>query len=183
MTEDEKWDAVVSNNEAYNGRFFYCVKSTGIFCRPSCRSRLPKRENICFADTKEEAMRNGFRPCKRCRSDLVSYRPQKDTAAELRRLVDEYWQQSVTMRSEIRELGLSEQRLSDIFREEYGLSPAEYLAEKKLDYAKEKLVHSDMKIVDLAFELEFGSLSSFYKFFKSKTGMTPAAWRKGGGRG
>ncbi len=132
MTEEEKWNAVISNDENYDGVFFCCVKSTGIFCRPSCKSKVPKRENILFADTQEEALRLGFRPCKRCRSDLVSYKPLDDTARELKDLIDDHWQHSVSMRFAIKEMGLSNQRLSDIFKQAYGLSPAEYAAEKKV---------------------------------------------------
>ncbi len=178
MTEDEKWKAVVENNESMDGVFFYCVKTTGIFCRPSCKSKIPKRDNVFFVDTKEEAINLGFRPCKRCRSDLISYKPLKEVADELKKLTDNHWKDSVNFHQELRGLGFSEHRLIEIFREEYGITPAEYISEKKINYAKEMLVNSDMKIVDIAYDLNFSAISSFYKFFKEKTGMAPGMYRK-----
>ena len=80
MTEDEMYEAVITNDANYDGLFFYAVKSTGIFCRPSCRSKKPLRENVCYFSYAGEAMKAGFRPCKRCRSDLLSYHPMEEIA-------------------------------------------------------------------------------------------------------
>ena len=71
MMREEMWKAVSENDPSYDGILFYAVKSTGIYCRPSCKSKIPKRENVCFFDTAEKARAAGFRPCKRCRSDLL----------------------------------------------------------------------------------------------------------------
>lgn len=180
MTEEEKWKAVIENDESKDGLFFYCVKSTGIFCRPSCKSKVPRRDNVIFVDSKDEAIGAGFRPCKRCRSDLVTYKPQKSVAEEIRSLTDTYWTNSLEMKQKLRQIGFSEHRLMEIFKEEYGITQMEYLANKKLEYAKKMLLDTDMKIIDLAYDLDFGSLSSFYKFFKTRTGIAPAAFRKGG---
>ncbi len=80
MTQDEMWLAVSQNDASADGLFFYAVSSTGVFCRPSCKSRRPKRENVRYFKTAEQAMAAGFRPCKRCRSDLADYRPVRDIA-------------------------------------------------------------------------------------------------------
>lgn len=67
--QDIYWNAVKNSDPSYDGVFFYAVTTTNIFCRPSCKSRLPKREHVMFFRTKEEAKSKGFRPCKRCRPD------------------------------------------------------------------------------------------------------------------
>ena len=78
MTEPEMWEAVQRSDASYDGLFFYAVKTTGIFCRPSCKSKPPKRENLCYFASGEEARAAGFRPCKRCRSDLLEYQPMRE---------------------------------------------------------------------------------------------------------
>ena len=88
MTEPEMWEAVQRSDASYDGLFFYAVKTTGIFCRPSCKSKPPKRENLCYFASGEEARAAGFRPCKRCRSDLLEYQPMREIAAEIKARLD-----------------------------------------------------------------------------------------------
>ncbi len=171
---------MIENDESMDGVFFYCVKSTGIFCRPSCKSKIPRRDNVFFVDTKDQALEAGFRPCKRCRSDLVSYKPIKEIASDYKRIADNYWINSVNLQQEIRNFGLSEHRLNEIFKDEYGMTPTEYISEKKIQYAKDKLRSTDMRIIDIAYDLGFSAMSSFYKFFREKTGLTPGEYRKRG---
>ncbi len=178
MTEDEMWEAVQSNDESKDGLFYYCVKSTGIFCRPSCKSKLPLRKHVMFVRTKEEAIEAGYRPCKRCRSDLVTYVPQKEVAKKIKRIQDSSWNNTLRLRKELHELGYSSHRLNEIFIEEYGMSQAEYINQKKIKYAQNILCTTSVSIVDLSSDLGFNSLSSFYKFFKAQTGKTPALYRK-----
>ena len=88
MTEPEMWEAVQRSDASYDGLFFYAVKTTGIFCRPSCKSKPPKRENLCYFASGEEARAAGFRPCKCCRSDLLEYQPMREIAAEIKARLD-----------------------------------------------------------------------------------------------
>lgn len=178
MTEKEMWEAVISNNAEYDGLFFYGVKSTGIYCRPSCKSKVPKKENVLFFNNSKEAINQGFRPCKRCRSDLLDYKPIKEIASELKRLIDHLWKENIDFKESLKNFGMSNHRMVEIFKEEYGISLFDYAANLKIDYAKEKLEKTDMDIIDIAYEIGFSGLSSFYQFFKKKTGYTPAAYRK-----
>lgn len=75
MTEREKLHSVLECDGAYDGRFFYAVRSTGVYCRPSCKSRPPKPENVEYFDSAAEAESAGYRPCKRCRPDVPDYDP------------------------------------------------------------------------------------------------------------
>ena len=88
MTEPEMWEAVQRSDASYDGLFFYAVKTTGIFCRPPCKSKPPKRENLCYFASGEEARAAGFRPCKCCRSDLLEYQPMREIAAEIKARLD-----------------------------------------------------------------------------------------------
>ena len=178
MTRQEMWTAICENNPAFDGVFFYAVKSTGVYCRPSCKSRIPKRKNICFFETAEQAKAAGFRPCKRCRSDLWEYQPIKEIAQKTKQLLEDSFQSSENLHSELQQLGLSQRRINEIFKSEYGVTPSEYARKLRLDEARRLLSNTDDDIIDIAYSTGFGSLSSFYRFFKKHANLSPAAYRK-----
>ncbi|MEY8353527.1 Ada metal-binding domain-containing protein [Lachnospiraceae bacterium 54-53] len=178
MTEEEMWRAVSENDPSYDGIFFYAVRSTGIYCRPSCRSKTPGRDKVCFFDTGKQAAEAGFRPCKRCRSDLLDYRPIKEIAGKAKELLDQSFHKRMELDRELRELGISRHRMAEIFKEEYGLKLSEYTGGLRLSEAKRLLAGSDDPIIDIAYSTGFNGLSSFYRFFKNGTGMPPARYRK-----
>ncbi len=116
MKEQEMWEAVQNSNADYDGLFFYAVKTMGIFCRPSCRSKIPKKENICYFHSADEARRAGFRPCKRCRSDFLEYQPMREIAAEIKQKL--YSAMKESNQFEMEDMGLTTRRLTDIFKQE-----------------------------------------------------------------
>lgn len=178
MTQGEMWKAVSENDASYDGLFFYAVKSTGIYCRPSCKSKIPKCENVCFFDTAEQARSAGFRPCKRCRSDLLEYEPIKEITEKAKRLMDEAFHKKWELNQELRHLGVSQRRIAEIFKDEYGVTLSEYVGNLRLSEAKQLLSDTDDAIIDIAYSIGFGGLSSFYRFFKNSMGRSPAAYRK-----
>lgn len=178
MNQDEMWEAVKNNDERYDGIFFYAVKSTGIYCRPSCKSKLPKRENICFFDTSEESRKAGFRACKRCRSDLLDYKPIKEIAEKVKNLLDSTYFEKLQLQEEMNNVGITYHRMNEIFKDEYGVTVSEYVCNLRLEEAKKKLFNSNEDIIDIAYSIGFGSLSGFYRFFKENTGVSPAKYRK-----
>ena len=170
MTEQEMWEAVQRSDASYDGLFFYAVKTTGIFCRPSCKSKSPKRENLCYFVSGTEARAAGFRPCKRCRSDLLEYQPMREIAAEIKVRLDKA--------SSLDDVGLTPRRMTDVFKQEYGVTPKEYADSLRLRTAKEMLAGSPEKVIDVAYQVGFSSLAAFNRFFKQQTGQTPTAYRK-----
>ena len=172
------YEAVITNDANYDGSFFYGVKSTGIFCRPSCQSKKPLRENVCFFPSADEAMKEGFRPCKRCRSDLLSYRPMEKIAGLVKKHLDELYERQTSWNGELREIGLSERRVVQIFKDVYGMTPKAYMDILKLREAKRLLSETDKKVIDIAASVGFGGLSAFNRFFKEQAGCSPAAYRK-----
>src|SRR6266513_4292263 len=89
-TNEDKWAAIRNRDPLADGRFFYAVRTTGVYCRPSCAARLPNRENISFFSTRDEAEGDGFRPCKRCRPDEAPLaQRQAATIAEACRLIEQ----------------------------------------------------------------------------------------------
>jgi len=178
MTVEEKWKAVSNNDENYDGIFFYAVKSTGIFCRPSCKSKLPLRDNVSFYENGQAARKAGYRPCKRCRPDLLEYHPVRDIAKQSRNIIKQYFHTRDKLELEIKKLGVSDHRIAEIFKEEYGITLSEYINSLRLDQVKKKLRNMDDDIVTIAYEAGFESLSAFYRFFRKYTGTSPAKYRK-----
>lgn len=178
MTEQEMWQAVLENDAGYDGLFFYAVKTTGIYCRPSCKSKAPKRENICFFESSEKARQAGFRPCKRCRSDLIDYQPMKQIAEDVKRKIETVYHEQVDLNKELNEIGVTRRRIADIFKDEYGMTPKAYADQLRLGEAKRFLADTETKIIDIAYSVGFGSLSAFYTFFKKEMEITPSEYRK-----
>ncbi len=179
MTFDERYEAVIQNDENYDNMFFYAVKSTGIYCRPSCKSKAPKAENVVFFKTSKEAVEAGYRACKRCRSDLLDYKPMKKIAENLKMLIDDMFKEAENLNTEMEKLGLSRKRMVEVFKEEYGVTPSGYVNDLRYLEARRLLEQTDIEVIDIAYFVGFGSLSAFYKFFKERANMSPAAFRKG----
>ena len=177
MDDKEKWEAIISNNKEANGMFYYAVKTTGIFCKPSCSSKQPSRENVLTFGTREEAISAGFRPCKRCRPDLDDYDPMAEMAGEIKRVVESSGPNKEQLEDNLRSLGISRQRLSQIFKKHYGKTISEYSNALRLEAAKDKLKNSDEQIIEIAYSLGFESISAFFNFFRKLTDMTPGEYR------
>ena len=178
MTEEDMWAAVGANDASCDGIFFYAVKTTGIYCRPSCKSKAPRRENICFFETAEAARKAGFRPCKRCRSDLLDYQPMRDIAEDVRQKINGAFASRANIYGQLQDVGLTLRRLTDIFKAEYGVTPKEYADSLRLQEAMRLLSERDEKIADIAYSTGFSNLSAFNRFFKNQTGQTPTQYRR-----
>ena len=173
------WRAVSENDMSYDGVFFYAVKTTKIYCRPSCKSKIPKRENVYYFSNSEEARTAGFRSCKRCRSDLLDYQPIKEIAEKAKKLIDDMWSEKLELDKEFLSIGVTQHRMIEIFKDEYGITLFEYMNDLRLEEAKRLLNKTNDEIIDIAYAIGFSSLSSFYRFFKNGTGLSPAIYRKG----
>lgn len=178
LTEDEKWKAVVHCDNSYDGMFLYGVKTTGIFCRPSCKSREPHRKNVEFFDQIEEAYVYGLRPCKRCRPDLIEFRPMLDLIEKAKGIIDTLFADRYKLAAEIKELGISQNHFIHLFRQQFHTTPVEYINKLRIEKATQLLWNTEMNILNIALLCGFGSLSTFYEFFKKQVGLTPKEYRK-----
>jgi len=178
MTDAKKLAVCLANSNAFDGIFYYAVKTTGIFCRPSCPSKAPLVKNILFFDSAEEAMAANFRPCKRCRPDLSAYSPSKGLAEKAKAIVDKSLESDSAFAQALLEIGASKGRLEAVFKEQYSMSINEYRNEKRVECAAEMLAKTQAPIVDIAYASGFESLSSFYRIFGKIMDNSPAAYRK-----
>ncbi len=184
LDNSEKWNAVIENDSFYDGVFYYGVKTTGIFCRPSCKSKEPKPDNVTFFNNMNEAYDFGLRPCKRCRPDLLHFNPMEETIENAKQIIDTYFMYPDTVFEKLKELGISQNHFINLFRSKLGITPVEYIRNLRVEKAKALLSFTDLTILDIAIDCGFGSLSTFYETFKKYLKMTPKEYRKiNGGNG
>lgn len=177
LNDEEMWEAVRNCDVSYDGQFFYGVKTTGIYCRPSCKSKLPKRENVVFFRTGKEAEKAGFRPCKRCRPDLLQYDPAAELSERTKNLLDRHFSDRVKLGRDMKDMGVSRKHLTEIFSEQYDITPSEYLVQVRIAAAR-KMLQEGSSIPDAAGMAGYDNLSEFYDHFRRQIGMTPARYRQ-----
>lgn len=181
MIDTEKaWDAFSRRDRAFDGRFVIGVLTTGIYCRPSCAARQPKRENVRFFTDGGEARAAGLRACKRCRPDEVA----RDEAAVLA-AIDEIKSSANDLGGlpRLEELaqavGYSPTHFQRVFSRATGLSPAAYARALREERAREAL-SSGGSVTEAIYEAGFEAASRFYDSMEGKLGMAPSAWVRGG---
>ncbi|SNT04127.1 AraC family transcriptional regulator, regulatory protein of adaptative response / methylphosphotriester-DNA alkyltransferase methyltransferase [Anaerovirgula multivorans] len=161
--------------------FFYGVKTTGIFCRSSCKSKTPVRDNVTFFDKAAEAIELGFRPCKRCRPDQLVFEPDLELIKKAKDIFDTDYNKQIDLSQISKQLGLSINHLIRLFKQHSGLTPTRYIAKRRVEKAAELLNQTDINILEISYTTGFKSLSNFYKCFKEETGHTPNEYRKSRG--
>ncbi|BAL26628.1 bifunctional DNA-binding transcriptional regulator/O6-methylguanine-DNA methyltransferase Ada [Azoarcus sp. KH32C] len=177
---DPRWSAVVGRAADADGSFVYAVKTTGVYCRPSCASRRARPENVAFFATPAEAERAGFRACRRCRPDeaLAPAAQQSARIVELCRLIETA--EHIPSLSELAaHSGLSPYHLHREFKRVTGLTPRAYATAHRARRVRRELRRSD-SVTDAIYEAGYGSNGRFYAESDAVLGMTPAAYRKGG---
>lgn len=178
--QSDYWDAVAARDRAMDGVFYYAVKSTGVYCRPSCPSKRPRPDRVVFFSAPLEAESAGFRPCKRCKPELAGQRdPAGQIVNELCRYVDAHPDQPVTLQALSRALGVSTFHLQRTFKARTGITPREYAESRRLDRLKAAL-RDGQSVTRSLYDAGYGSSSRLYERATSQLGMTPARYGKHG---
>jgi AraC family transcriptional regulator, regulatory protein of adaptative response / methylated-DNA-[protein]-cysteine methyltransferase len=174
------WDAVAARDRSMDGVFFYAVLSTGVYCRPSCPSRRPLRENVVFFRARDAAERAGFRPCKRCKPDASGRRdPGSEIVEGVCRYIDTHPDEPVTLDALGRALGVSPFHLQRTFKAITGITPRAYADSRRLASLKAGL-REGHSVTRSLYDAGYGSSSRLYERASSQLGMTPARYRKQG---
>ena len=176
--QDRFWQAIEQRDRSFDGTFFYGVLTTGVFCRPSCASRLPLRKNVRFYTTPLEAERDGLRPCKRCKPLAT-----EDAAAahirEVCRQMEAHPDQPMDLAEIAARTGLSRFHAQRTFRAVTGITPKQYLEACRMKKLKRSLRESE-DVAAAIYDAGFGSSSRVYERADTRLGMTPGEYRKGG---
>ncbi len=182
MIEAQRWDAVCARDSHQDGMFVFAVKTTGVYCRPGCAARRPKRQNVSFYDVPAAAERDGFRPCKRCRPerlDLVD--PMMAAVEDAARRID----RSLEQHAAVPELGaladhagFNAQHFQKAFKRALGLSPRDYADARRTARLKAGL-RAGNGVADAVYGAGFGSPSRVYERANRTLGMSPGAYAKG----
>ena len=177
-TDQQRWDALMTRDQAADGVFFYGVLTTLIYCRPSCSSKRPNHENVCFFDTWKKAEKAGFRPCKRCHpQSKSSIDKHAETIIKACRIIDNT-EEHIPLRTLAEQLGLSAFHFQRIFKKAIGITPKQYAMQKRLKQVKSKL-KKGTRVTDAIYEAGFASSSRFYESAHKNLGMKPSEFRKG----
>ncbi|TQR21601.1 bifunctional transcriptional activator/DNA repair enzyme AdaA [Psychrobacillus vulpis] len=174
---DEQWEAIVQNNPAYDEVFYYAVKSTGIFCRPSCKSRPPKKENVRIYLEAKNAVDEGFRPCKRCKPSGLRL-PDVEWVTQIKEYIDLHYDQPLTLDNLADICHGSPYHLQRTFKKILGLSPVEYMQQIRIEKAKELLITSNKSLADIGSTIGMHNIPYFITLFKKLTGKTPIQYKK-----
>lgn len=176
--DQQKWDAVTQGDGTQDGIFFYGVRTTGVYCRPSCRSKMPLRKNIEFFDSAEEAEKKGFRPCKRCKPDLSEQDRESTIVEQLKNVCDRYFDDRERLSMELERLDIHQNRVIREFHRQCHTTPSKYINELRAVKAAKLLQETDKSMLQIASECGFGSVSSFYSSYKSRFELTPTEFRQ-----
>jgi AraC family transcriptional regulator of adaptative response/methylated-DNA-[protein]-cysteine methyltransferase len=178
----KQWQQVLERDASADGQFFYAVKSTGIFCKPSCPSRRPTRKQVQFFPTTDAAQAAGFRACKRCEPERTE--PKADPQAGAIAAVTEYLKEHADERTKLADVakatGVGRLTILRGFKRVLGVSPGQYAKEARLAKFKDKVREPKTRITDAIYEAGFGSSSRLYEKSNAALGMTPRTMREGG---
>lgn len=179
MADDEAWKVVQARDRSWDGQLYYAVKTTGIYCRPSCPSRRPKRENAEFFRSAGAAEQAGYRACHRCHPDSMAGTPTERRVHKALDYLEEHLDERVTLEGLGNAVGLSPFHLQRIFKEAMGVSPREYQDALRLDALKQHL-RDGSSVGRAVWRAGYGSVRGAYESAASGLGMTPGQYREGG---
>ena len=177
-TQDQLWTAVLRRDPRFDQQFVYAVRSTGIYCRPTCPSRRPRRDQVTFFDVPRKAEQAGFRACHRCHPDRDGTSTH-DVIAHLCRYLDEHAERRVTLHELSRISGYSPFHVQRMFKQALGISPRQYAAGQRLRDLKTHL-REGYNVTAATYEAGYGSASRVYESADGQLGMTPATYGRGG---
>ncbi|WP_282141080.1 bifunctional transcriptional activator/DNA repair enzyme AdaA [Cytobacillus oceanisediminis] len=177
LSFEEMWEKIIACDRKYDGLFYTAVKTTKIYCRPSCRSRKPKKINVEFYAEKNVAEEAGYRPCKRCQPE-VEQSPHITLIRDIITFLVNHYKQNLALKDIADQIGLSPFYLERLFKQETSETPRAYLEKIRIDKAAHLLISTSLTNLEICYEVGFQSPSNFYKVFRSLKNCSPSEYRK-----
>lgn len=177
-TNDCRWQAVLARDSSLDGAFVFGVSSTGVFCRPSCPAKRPRRQNVTFFLHAREAEQAGYRACLRCRPKAIDGNPQSALVRAMCRYIEQHMDDRVTLNLLAKEFRLSSFHLQRTFKSVLGISPKAYIDACRLRQVKQNL-QAGHSVTTALYAAGYGSSSRLYERTAAQLGMTPEKYRRG----
>ncbi|MCP2035783.1 AraC family transcriptional regulator of adaptative response / methylphosphotriester-DNA alkyltransferase methyltransferase [Planomicrobium sp. HSC-17F08] len=171
------WKAILENDASFDDQFFYGVRTTRIFCRPSCHSRIPNKENVLIFKNAYAALAEDFRPCKRCKPDGLNL-PADEWIEQITDWIDEHFTEPINLERLADISHGSPYHLQRLFKRLKGCSPLEYIQQLRLEKASRLLAETDNPIAEVGRLSGFPNAPYFITLYKKNNGQTPASYRK-----
>lgn len=173
----EMWNAVLARESRWDGHFFFGVRSTGIYCRPSCPARRPKRESVEFFRSSDTAEKNGFRPCKRCHPNRIGF--EKEEYYRCIDILGNPVNEITSVKKWADQSGMTVTKLRKVLHSYSGLSPRDLIMNNKINLFKRNIQAGEL-LSSSQYAAGFGSPSRLYEKAADNLGMTPGQYKKGG---
>ncbi|MUT65722.1 bifunctional transcriptional activator/DNA repair enzyme AdaA [Paenibacillus sp. NEAU-GSW1] len=182
MPTDEQWQAIKNNDASYNAKFMYAIKTTGIFCKPSCKSRLPNRENVRIFQDADGAQAAQFRPCKRCKPTGERL-PDQEWVELISRFIEKHYSEPIRLRDIADACHGSAFHLQRTFKRIKGITPTEYVQRTRIAKAQQLMNGTNRSIAEIGVAVGMPNTAYFITLFKKMTGSTPSDYRQRGRAG
>lgn len=176
--DDELWKAVLARDSRRDGQFVFAVSSTGVYCRPSCPARRPRRANVSFFTSLDDAEHAGFRACLRCRPRAIGGNPQVDMVKAVCRYIERHLDEPVTLAELGKEFRQSSFHLQRTFKTVLGVTPKAYADSCRMNQLKQNL-RAGHTVTRAMYDAGYSSSSRLYERTASQLGMTPDKYRRG----
>ena len=178
----KQWQQVLERDASADGQFVYAVKSTKVYCRPSCASRRPNRKNVSFFPTPALAEAAGYRACMRCEPDRTEAKadPQAGAIAAVTEYLKDHAEERTRLADVAKATGVGRLTILRGFKRVLGVSPGQYAKEARLAKFRDKVREPKKRVTDAIYEAGFGSSSRLYEGSDKALGMTPRTMREGG---
>ncbi|HEO8420407.1 bifunctional transcriptional activator/DNA repair enzyme AdaA [Niallia circulans] len=176
--ESYQWEAIHLNDPTYDGEFYYALKSTGTFCRPSCPSRTPNKKNVQIYYDAKEALNDGYRACKRCQPDILNWKGSRyELVKQVETYILQHYDEKLTLNHISTALSINSHHLHRTFKLVTGSTPLQFSHQVRIEKAKELLTTSSLSATHISFKVGYSSLSHFSKVFKDKEHISPSSFR------
>jgi AraC family transcriptional regulator of adaptative response / methylphosphotriester-DNA alkyltransferase methyltransferase len=174
---EEVWQAIVTNNPAFDGKIYYGVVTTHVFCRPSCKSRIPLKDHVRIFKSIDHALSAQFRPCKRCKPDGLKL-PNEEWITQIIQWMDAHYMETVNLDKLAELFHGSPYHLHRTFKRIKEITPTDYIQQLRLKKAMHDLKTTNQTVMEIAMAVGIPNPAHFATLFQKKTGLTPTKYRQ-----